>query len=310
MKENIKPKIVFLVLLLASCLPYVSAPMALVGGIAFGLTAGNPWGKSVSLWTRRLLQISVVGLGFGMNLTEVIMTGKDAFLYTAISISLTMAVGLLLGKVFQTGKATSILISFGTAICGGSAIAAMAPVIKAEAEETGVALATIFTLNSAALLLFPPMGHLLNMSQREFGLWAALAIHDTSSVVGAAAAYGSLALAIGTTVKLTRALWIMPSALLGAWFTKSEGKVKVPLFIIGFVVAAVISTLVPQFGNTWHGLNAIAKQSLGVTLFLIGSGLTRNVLAKTGVRPLAQGLTLWVVVSVASCTAILQGWIK
>ena len=309
-KENVPSKAVFLVLLVASCLPFVSAPMALVAGIAFGLIAGNPWGRSVSVWTRRLLQISVVGLGFGMNLPELITTGKDAFLYTAISISLTMAAGLLLGKLFKTEKGTSILISFGTAICGGSAIAAMAPVIKAEAEETGVALATIFTLNSAALILFPPLGHLLNMGQREFGLWAALAIHDTSSVVGAAAAYGTLALAIGTTVKLTRALWIMPSALLGAWFTKSEGKVKVPLFIIGFVAAAVISTLAPQFGNVWHGLHSIAKQSLVVTLFLIGSGLTRNVLAKTGIRPLAQGVSLWIVVSIISCTAILQGWIK
>jgi uncharacterized integral membrane protein (TIGR00698 family) len=310
MKESIAQKAIFWVLLLTCCLPFISAPTALVGGIAFGIIAGNPWVKSVSVWTRRLLQISVVGLGFGMNLPELIKTGKDAFLYTAISISLTMAVGLLLGKVFKTKRGTSILISFGTAICGGSAIAAMAPVIKAEAEETGVALATIFTLNSAALILFPPLGHLLNISQRQFGLWAALAIHDTSSVVGAAAAYGALALAIGTTVKLTRALWIMPAALIGAWFTKSEDKVSVPFFIIGFILAAVISTLVPQFGSVWHGFNSIAKQSLVVTLFLIGSGLTREVLGETGIRPLAQGITLWIVVSIISCTAILQGWIN
>jgi len=310
MQGDIKLKVIFLILMLASCFPFVSAPMALVAGIAFGITAGNPWGKSVSVWTKRLLQISVVGLGFGMNLPELITTGKDAFLYTAISITITMVVGLLLGKLFKTDKTTSLLISFGTAICGGSAIAAMAPVIKAEAEETGVSLATIFTLNSAALLLFPPLGHLLNMGQRQFGLWAALAIHDTSSVVGAAAAFGATALAIGTTVKLTRALWIMPSALIAAWFTKSEGKVKAPLFIVGFVAAAVISTLVPQFGTVWQGLNGIAKQSLVVTLFLIGSGMTRHVLAKTGIRPLAQGVSLWVIVSVVSCTAILQGWIK
>ena len=200
--------------------------------------------------------------------------------------------------------------SFGSAICGGSAIAAMAPVIKADAEETGVALATVFTLNSIALILFPPLGHLLGMGQRQFGLWSALAIHDTSSVVGAAAAYGGLALAIGTTVKLTRALWIMPAALVAAWFTKSEGKVKFPLFILGFIVAATIKTMLPQFDQVWQPLNSIAKQSLVVTLFLIGTGLTREILARTGVKPLAQGVLLWILVSVTSAAAILVGWIS
>ncbi|WP_246167085.1 YeiH family protein [Oryzomonas japonica] len=284
--------------------------MALVAGITFGIVAGNPWGAATSTWSRRLLQASVVGLGFGMNLPELLQTGKDAFLYTAISISFTMAAGYLLGKFFRTPQRTSTLISFGTAICGGSAIAAMAPVIKAEAEETGVALATVFTLNSIALILFPPLGHLLGMGQRQFGLWSALAIHDTSSVVGAAAAYGGLALAIGTTVKLTRALWIMPSALLAAWFTKSGGKVKFPLFIIGFIAAATIKTVLPQLDQVWHPLNSIAKQSLVVTLFLIGSGLTREVLGRTGIRPLAQGIFLWILVSVTSGTAIMCGWIN
>ena len=297
-------------LLLACCLPVVSAPMALAAGIAFGIMIGNPWGSTTSTWSRRLLQASVVGLGFGMNLPELLKTGKEAFVYTAISISFTMLAGWLLGRLFKTPQRTSTLISFGTAICGGSAIAAMAPVIKAEGEETGVALATIFTLNSIALILFPPLGHLLGMGQQQFGLWSALAIHDTSSVVGAAAAYGGLALAIGTTVKLTRALWIMPSALLAAWFTKSEGKAKFPLFIIGFIAAAAIKTALPQFEQFWHPLNSIAKQSLVVTLFLIGSGLTREVLAKTGIKPLAQGVTLWIIVSVTSATAILLGWIS
>jgi uncharacterized membrane protein YadS len=186
----------------------------------------------------------------------------------------------------------------------------MAPVIKAEPEETGVALATVFTLNSIALILFPPLGHILGMGQRQFGLWAALAIHDTSSVVGAAAAYGGLALAIGTTVKLTRALWIMPSALVAAWFTKSEGKVKFPLFIIGFIAAATIKTALPQFDQAWHPLNSVAKQSLVVTLFLIGCGLTREVLSRTGIKPLAQGVILWTIVSVTSAVTILAGWIN
>lgn len=303
-------KVLYLVLLVFCCLPFVSAPMALSAGIAFGIVIGNPWSSIASSWSRRLLQASVVGLGFGMNLPELLKTGKDAFVYTAISISFTMLAGWLLGRAFNTPKKTSILISFGTAICGGSAIAAMAPVIQAEAEDTGVSLATIFTLNSVALLLFPPMGHLLGMGQRQFGLWSALAIHDTSSVVGAAAAYGGLALAIGTTVKLTRALWIMPSAMAAAWFSKSEGKAKFPLFILGFILAATVRTLLPQLDFIWHPLNSVARQSLVVTLFLIGSGLTREVLGKTGIRPLAQGVVLWIVVSVSSAAAIMYGWIS
>ncbi len=310
MKSTLGLKALFWILLLGCCWPRVSAPMALVAGIAFGIVVGNPWGATTSTWSRRLLQASVVGLGFGMNLPELLKTGRDAFLYTAISISFTMAAGYLLGRFFKTPRRTSTLISFGTAICGGSAIAAMAPVIKAESEETGVALASVFTLNSIALLLFPPVGHLLGMGQRQFGLWSALAIHDTSSVVGAAAAYGGLALAIGTTVKLTRALWIMPSALLAAWFTKSEGKVKFPLFIIGFIAAAALKTVLPQLDPVWHPLNSVAKQSLVVTLFLIGSGLTREVLGRTGIKPLAQGVMLWVIVSVTSSIAIMCGWIN
>lgn len=310
MKNTSGRELLFWLLLLACCLPMVSAPMALTAGLAFGLLIGNPWKQTVSSWSRRLLQGSVVGLGFGINLPLVLKTGKDAFLYTAISISFTMLAGWLLGRLFKTPQRPSTLISFGTAICGGSAIAAMAPVIKAEGEETGVALATIFTLNSIALILFPPLGHLLGMSEPQFGLWSALAIHDTSSVVGAAAAYGTTALAIGTTVKLTRALWIMPSALLAAWVTNSEGKASFPLFIIGFLAAAAVKTALPQFEPLWHPLNSIARQSLVVTLFLIGSGLTREVLVKTGLRPLAQGITLWIIVSAASATAILSGLIS
>lgn len=310
MKNSNQLKVVFWILLVACCWPRVTAPMALVAGITFGIIIGNPWSGVTSTWSRRLLQASVVGLGFGMNLPELFKTGKDAFIYTAISISFTMVAGYLLGRFFKIPQRISTLISFGSAICGGSAIAAMAPVIKADAEETGVALATVFTLNSIALILFPPLGHLLGMGQRQFGLWSALAIHDTSSVVGAAAAYGGLALAIGTTVKLTRALWIMPAALVAAWFTKSEGKVKFPLFILGFIVAATIKTMLPQFDQVWQPLNSIAKQSLVVTLFLIGTGLTREILARTGVKPLAQGVLLWILVSVTSAAAILVGWIS
>lgn len=310
MRENKGLKILFWLLLLACWWPKISAPVALVAGIAYGIILGNPWGQATSTWSRRLLQASVVGLGFGMNLPVLLKTGQDAFIYTAISISFTMTVGLLLGKLFSIPQKTSTLISFGSAICGGSAIAAMAPVIKAESEEIGVALATVFTLNSVALILFPPLGHLMGMGQRQFGLWSALAIHDTSSVVGAAAAYGSLALAIGTTVKLTRALWIMPASLVTSWFVKSDTRAKFPLFILGFILAAVIRTLLPQFETVWNPLNSVAKQSLVVTLFLIGTGLTREVLARTGVKPLAQGVILWIIVSVSSSLAIMTGWIS
>lgn len=257
-----------------------------------------------------MLQLSVVGLGFGMNLPQILKLGREGFVYTAVSISFTMATGYLLGRCFKTRRNTSALISFGTAICGGSAIAAMAPVLKAEPEETGVALATIFTLNSIALLTFPLLGHLLGMGQREFGLWSALAIHDTSSVVGAAAAYGGLALAVGTTVKLTRALWIMPSALAAAWCSKAQGRVSFPLFIVGFLCAAALKEALPRLDPLWMRLDGAAKQSLVVTLFLIGSGLTREVLGRTGVRPLAQAVSLWLIVSVASGWAILSGVIR
>jgi len=309
MNNGLGLKVLCWFLLVGCCWPAISAPIALLAGIGFGIMLGNPWAATTSTWSKRLLQASVVGLGFGMNLPELLKTGKEAFVYTAVSISFTLLAGYLLGRLCGTPRRTSSLISFGTAICGGSAIAAMAPVIKAETEETGVALATIFTLNSIALLLFPVLGHLLGMGQRQFGLWSALAIHDTSSVVGAAAAYGGLALAIGTTVKLTRALWIMPAALTAAWFTKSEGKVKIPLFIIGFIAAAAIRTMLPQFDQLWHPLNSIAKQSLVVTLFLIGLGLTRDVLGRTGVKPLAQGIMLWMLVSVTSGLGVMTGWI-
>lgn len=307
MKTGWGVKIVYGVLLLCCCWHGTSAPVALAAGIAFGIMIGNPWGAATSVWSRWLLQASVIGLGFGVNLLAILKTGRDAFLYTIISISLTMAAGYLLGRLFKIPQRLSVLISFGTAICGGSAIAAMAPVIKAKSEETGVALATVFTLNSVALMIFPAAGHWLGMDQRQFGLWAALAIHDTSSVVGAAAAYGGLALAVGTTVKLTRALWIMPSAIIASRFTRSSGKIAVPLFIVGYLAAAAVRTALPRLEPLWSSVNMVAKQSLVVTLFLIGSSLTRDMLIRTGVKPLALGVVLWLIVSVSTSMAIVFG---
>lgn len=295
----------FIVCLTFCMLPVAGTAAGLMGGIAFSLLLGNPWPKESAKYSKILLQISVVGLGFGLSLKELVHTGKQSFVFTIVGITLTLIIGYLLGRMFKTAKNTSLLISFGTAICGGSAIAAMAPVIKSKDEETAVALATVFTLNAAGLLLFPLIGHALGLNQTIFGTWAALAIHDTSSVVGATASYGAQALAVGTTVKLTRAIWITPVVIGVAWFYGSRQKVAVPLFIIGFVLAAVIGTLLPQFHDVWRGLSGIARQSLVVTLFLIGSGLTRAVLQKVGVRPLLQAVTLWMIVSAVSLAALL-----
>ncbi len=303
---NLK-KTLFLTLLAACAFPLVSTAYALIAGILFSLLLGNPWPQKSSDSSRKLLQLSVVGLGFGLSLGQVWQVGKSSMLYTIVGISLTLVVGLFLGRLFKIEKNTSALVSFGTAICGGSAIAAMSPVIKAKDDEAALALATVFTLNSVALLIFPFFGHLLHLSQHQFGVWAGLAIHDTSSVVGAAAAYGSTALATGTTVKLTRAIWIIPFVMGAAWMTRSEKKARVPLFIVGFIVAAAVRTLLPQFGTVWGGLAVVSKQTLVITLFLIGAGLTKEILKNVGIRPLAQGVSLWLLASGLTLAAILNG---
>lgn len=300
----------FLVLLLAAVTPVSGPASALASGIIYSLmTGGSPWPKQTAVWSKRLLQLSVVGLGFGVGLLEIWHAGREAVIYTPVGIVLTVGLGLGLGALLKTQPNTSALISFGTAICGGSAIAAMAPVLKARDDETAVSLATIFSLNAVALLAFPPLGHLFGLTERQFGLWAALAIHDTSSVVGASAAFGGAALAIGTTVKLARAVWITPCVLLASRLRKSEGKPQLPLFIIGFIAAAALRTALPVLEPLWHGLHLVARQGLVLTLFLVGTGLTREVLQRVGVRPLAQGVLLWVLVSAATLAVIAGGWI-
>lgn len=299
----------FVILLGLACWPRVGPPLALAAGVILGMTLGNPWPKQTATWSKRLLQLSVVGLGFGLGLGEVWAAAREAVPYTLIGIVLTVLVGRWLGARLKVPAGTAALVSFGTAICGGSAIAAMAPVIDARDDETAVALATVFTLNAVALLIFPPLGHLFGLSPQAFGLWAALAIHDTSSVVGAAAAFGGGALAIATTVKLARALWIMPSALFASWRTRAGGKVRFPLFILGFVAAAGLRSLLPQFTTTWQGLFDVARQGLVVTLLLIGAGLSRQVLQRVGPRPLLQGVILWLLVGSATLGALLLGWI-
>lgn len=305
MDQDSRRRALFIAALAICATPWVGAATALVLGIAFSLGLGNPWPVGSARASKIILQLSVVGLGFGLRLDEVLQTGRSSFAYTLVGIAGTLALGFMLGRLFRTDQNTSALISFGTAICGGSAIAALAPVLKAKNEETAVALATVFTLNAVALLLFPAIAHLLQLDQGTFGVWAGLAIHDTSSVVGAASLYGDEALAIGTTVKLTRALWITPVVLGLAFVKKSEQKARVPLFIVGFLLAAGLSTISPQYAESWGALAALARQCLVVTLFLIGAGLSREVLRKVGVRPLLQGLTLWLLVSGLTLAALL-----
>ncbi len=297
----------------------LSPPMALVAGLAFGLAFVHPMPKEGQAVAKFLLQASVVLLGFGMNLGEVIHAGRAGFLYTAIGLSFALILGLSLGKLMQVAPKASLLITCGTAICGGSAIAAVAPVADASEEDMAIALGTVFTLNAVALLLFPFIGWRLHMSETQFGLWAALAIHDTSSVVGAAAKYGAQALAVGTTVKLARALWIIPVALVIALiFSRKAGKradgkkvkIQIPWFIGLFVLAAVARTYLPQLAALFAKLNGLGKSGLTVVLFLIGAGLSRETIRRVGVRPMVQGVALWIVIATCSLLAIRAGWIS
>ena len=303
-------KIIFNCLLIMCMAPVVTTPMALAAGIVFSLLFGNPWPRESTIVSQMLLKVSVVGLGFGLSIQEVWLVGKDSAGYTIIGIVVTTGVGLILGRMLHLKGNTAALISCGTAICGGSAIAAMAPVLRAEDDEIAVSLATIFSLNAVALLLFPLIGNLAGLSQHQFGYWAGMAIHDTSSVVGAAASYGAEALHTGTTVKLTRAAWIAPIAMVTGLWLRSEQKAKFPLFIAGFVIAAILHSLLPQFSGLWEALSTIARQCLVITLFLVGCGLSRNVLKRIGPRPLLHGVTLWVFVSLLTLAGIIQGLIK
>jgi uncharacterized integral membrane protein (TIGR00698 family) len=306
----------FLVGLVVAASGLVSPAVALGCGVLLALTVENPMRKATSRWSKWLLQASVVLLGFGMNLAEVISAGRHGVLYTAVSLAAVMAAGLTLGRMLRINGRASLLISVGTAICGGSAIAAVAPVADATEEEISVSMGTVFVLNSIALVIFPPIGHALAMTQNQFGLWAALAIHDTSSVVGACAAYGAQALAIGTTVKLTRALWIVPMTLLVAawmrWQAKGkskQAKVTLPWFILLFCVAAAVSTYLPAGHRAYGAMVRLGHEGLTATLFLIGSGLSRKTLKSVGWPPLVQGVVLWLAAGGLSLLAIQRGWI-
>lgn len=245
-----------------------------------------------------------------MNLNDVLRAGRSGFVYTAIGITATLLLGLAIGRLFKVGHKASTLISTGTAICGGSAIAAVAPVIHASDEEMAVSLGTVFVLNSIALFLFPAIGYALRLSQTQFGIWSALAIHDTSSVVGATAKYGSQALIVGTTIKLARALWIVPVAFGAATLKKEKAQIRWPWFILFFCLAAVANTYLPGFGFISSKLSGLGKIGLTVTLFLIGTGISRSTLKEVGVRPLLQGILLWAIVATSSLALIRLGWIS
>jgi uncharacterized integral membrane protein (TIGR00698 family) len=303
-------KVLFFGGVILSASGLVSPAIALLIGLVYGMTLAHPYQAESRNVTKFLLQGSVVALGFGMSLREVLRAGRSGFVYTALSITAAMLIGLGLGAVIHVAKKPSFLISAGTAICGGSAIAAVGPIVGASEEEMAVSLGAVFILNSVALFLFPPLGFALHMSESQFGLWSALAIHDTSSVVGATAKYGAMALAIGTTIKLARALWIVPLAVGTAVVLKRKARVPWPWFILFFCVAALLNTLLPQFSSEFGALNHLGKLGLTVTLFLIGASLNRETLHRVGVRPLLQGLTLWIIVGAGTLVLVLFNWIR
>ncbi len=297
-------KILFAALFGASF--FLSPAAALFLGILFALTLGNPYAQLSKSVSKKLLQYCVVGLGFGMNFHASLAAGRDGMLFTIVSVVAVMFAGVVLGRVLKVGRKGAYLISAGTAICGGSAIAAVAPVIDADENETSLSLATIFVLNAAALFLFPAAGRWIGLSQTEFGTWAAIAIHDTSSVVGAGAAYGAEALLVATTVKLTRALWIIPLSLFSMVVFRQKGvKVRIPWFIGWFIVAMLVNTYVDLPSALTDAIAWLSHAGLSATLFLIGGGLSLGVIRKVGVRPLVLGVVLWVLISVLSLGVIL-----
>jgi uncharacterized integral membrane protein (TIGR00698 family) len=312
-----RSRVVFISLLLFAAIPspWSSPPLALVLGVAFGLTLAHPFADGSRRLSRFLLQASVVLLGFAMNLDQVLRAGRSGFLYTLLGIAFALGVGTLLARALSVPWRAGYLVSVGTAICGGSAIAAVGPAVNATAEEMSISIGTVFLLNAVGLLLFPPLGHLFGLSEPQFGLWAALAIHDTSSVVGAGAKYGAEALTVATTVKLARALWIVPLTLVTAMMRArgeprgraSFASIRWPWFILLFLGAAVVSTYFAALAPVYSWLSGAGRTGLTVTLFLIGSGMSRASLRRVGARPLAQGVLLWVVVAVGSLELIRWG---
>lgn len=297
--------ILYIAMAMACFLPAVTAPVALFMGLLLALTIGNPFPRFNKTASKYLLQISVVGLGFGMNLNESLQAGADGMLFTIVSVISVLFIGIVAGSWLGVAKVPSYLIGSGTAICGGSAIAAVGPIAKANESEMSVSLATIFILNAIALFIFPVMGHWLSLTQHQFGLWAAIAIHDTSSVVGAGAVYGEEALKVATTVKLTRALWIIPLSIFTIFHFKAKGeKVSIPWFIFLFIIAMVINTYLAVPEALTSGTVHISHKLLVLTLFMIGAGLSRDTIKSVGIKPLILGILLWILIASGSLAFI------
>ena len=284
--------------------PVVSPPIALFLGIIFVNIFGQVFNADKII--KIVLQVSIIGLGFGINLKQALQAGSEGFLFTVFSITLIVVLGIVLGYIFRIDKIITQLISFGTAICGGSAIAAIAPILKADGKQTSVSLGIIFLLNALALFIFPEIGQYFHLSQNQFGIWSAIAIHDTSSVVGAASKYGHEALQTATTVKLARALWIIPISFVLSFLNKSGGKIKIPYFIGFFVLAILVNSYFPAIKEVTDYVVDFSKSSLKVALFLIGTGLSVQNLKNIGIKPLLLGIILWVVISVISLFAVLE----
>jgi len=297
-------KILFIILAALCFLPIVSPPIALFLGIIFVNIFGQVFNADKII--KIVLQVSIVGLGFGINLKQALQAGSEGFLFTVFSITLIVVLGIVLGYIFRIDKIITQLISFGTAICGGSAIAAIAPILKADGKQTSVSLGIIFLLNALALFIFPEIGQYFHLSQNQFGIWSAIAIHDTSSVVGAASKYGHEALQTATTVKLARALWIIPISFVLSFLNKSGGKIKIPYFIGFFVLAILVNSYFPAIKEVTDYVVDFSKSSLKVALFLIGTGLSFQNLKNIGIKPLLLGIILWVVISVISLFAVLE----
>lgn len=299
-------KAIYILLAVFTVSPWCSAPVALFMGIVVALAIGNPFTKFSKKASGYLLRTCVVLLGFGMNFHTAMEAGRQGIVFTLVSIAGTLLLGLLLGRLLKTDKKISVLISSGTAICGGSAIAAVSPVVEAEEQQMSVSLGVVFVLNAIALFIFPVIGHALHLSQQQFGVWSAIAIHDTSSVVGAAGAYGKEALGIATTIKMLRTLWIIPVAMLIAFLYKSKNtSIKIPWFIGLYMLAMLVNTYFLQSGAFSDALVRIAKAGLQLTLFFIGSGMSKQAIRTVGARPFLQGVLLWLAISAASLWAVL-----
>ena len=309
-------KIVYITIIALIVIPFaafgmqwavISAPIALLCGLVYAFVFENPFPKFNKKCSKYLLQVAVVCLGFNMNLQESLKSGADGMMFTVVSVVGVMAMGVLFGYWLHLNRKTSYLISSGTAICGGSAIAAVGPVLKADTDEMAVSLGVIFILNSIALFVFPPLGHMLDMTQTQFGTWAAIAIHDTSSVVGAGEVYGEVALQTATLIKLTRALWIIPLAFATMFICRDKtGKVSIPWFIFIFVLAMIVNTYVPLPEAFTATMVWIAKRGMVVTLFMIGASLTIKMIKSVGIKPLMLAVALWVIISVSSLFVVLR----